>query len=99
MPPSQTPCSAYSTDSLSLPFVMPVVSSHCSLENGVRFVVFSDESRFCLGASDDRVLVRRTGERHQLNCLRPRLTEPTPGVTDWREISYDSRSTLVVTLQ
>ncbi|GBN76927.1 hypothetical protein AVEN_200071-1 [Araneus ventricosus] len=38
-----------------------------------RSVVFSDESRFCLGASDGRVLVRRRpGERLQPTCLRPR---------------------------
>lgn len=62
-----------------------------------RSVVFSDESRFCLGASDGRVLVRRRpGERLQPNCLRPRHTGPTPGVMVWGAISYDSRSTLVV---
>ncbi|GBM95972.1 hypothetical protein AVEN_7268-1 [Araneus ventricosus] len=62
-----------------------------------RSVVFSDESRFCLGASDGRVLIRRRpGERLQPNCLRPRHTGPTPGVMVWGAISYDSRSTLVV---
>ncbi|GFW50416.1 hypothetical protein TNCV_2887211 [Trichonephila clavipes] len=34
-----------------------MVSSQSSLED--REVVFSCESRFCLGASDDRILVRR----------------------------------------
>ncbi|GBN99014.1 hypothetical protein AVEN_29717-1, partial [Araneus ventricosus] len=62
-----------------------------------RSVVFSNESRFCLGASDGRMLVRRPGERLQPTCLRPRHTGPTPGVMVWRAISYDSRSTLVVT--
>ncbi|GBM29648.1 hypothetical protein AVEN_125295-1 [Araneus ventricosus] len=62
-----------------------------------RSVVFSDDSRFCLGASDGRVLIRRRpGERLQPNCLRPRHTGPTPGVMVWGAISYDSRSTLVV---
>ncbi|GFT41873.1 hypothetical protein TNCV_1667281 [Trichonephila clavipes] len=41
--------------------------------------MFSDESRFCLGASDGNVLVRRRpGERLQLN--RPKHTGPTLGV-------------------
>ncbi|GBO24776.1 hypothetical protein AVEN_88794-1 [Araneus ventricosus] len=44
-----------------------------------RSVVFSDESRFYLGASDGRVLVRRRpGECLQPTCLRPRHTGPTP---------------------
>ncbi|GBL94645.1 Transposable element Tc1 transposase [Araneus ventricosus] len=60
-------------------------------------VVFSDERRFCLGGSDDHVLVRRRpGERLQPTCLRPRHTGHTPGVMVWGAISYDSRSTLVV---
>ena len=60
-------------------------------------IVFSDESRFCLGASDGRVLVRRRlGERLQPNCLRLRRAGPTPGVMFWGAISYGSRSTLVV---
>ncbi|GBN75642.1 Transposable element Tc1 transposase [Araneus ventricosus] len=62
-----------------------------------RSVLFSDESRFCLGASDGRVMVRRRpGERLQPTCLRPRHTGPTPGVMVWEAISYGSRSTLVV---
>ncbi|GFV24402.1 allene oxide synthase-lipoxygenase protein [Trichonephila clavipes] len=45
--------------------------------------------RFCLGASDGRVLVRRRpGERLQPSCLRPRHTELIPGVIDWREIFF-----------
>ncbi|GBN00262.1 hypothetical protein AVEN_160125-1 [Araneus ventricosus] len=60
-------------------------------------IVFSDENRFCLGASDGRVLVqRRPGERLQPTCLRPRHTGPIPGVLVWGAISYDSRSSLVV---
>ncbi|GFW40459.1 uncharacterized protein TNCV_1020161 [Trichonephila clavipes] len=59
-------------------------------------VAFSDESRFCLSASDEHVLVgRRTGERLQPNCLWPRHAGPTPGVKVWEAISCDSRSTLV----
>ncbi|GBN34178.1 hypothetical protein AVEN_265569-1 [Araneus ventricosus] len=62
-----------------------------------RYVVFSDESRFCLDASDGRVLVRRRpGERLQPTCLRPRYTGPTSGGMVWGAISYDSRSTLMV---
>ncbi|GBM39405.1 hypothetical protein AVEN_97022-1 [Araneus ventricosus] len=61
-----------------------------------RSVVFSDEIRFCLGASDGRVLVRRRpGEHLQPTRLRPRHTGPAPGVMVWGAISYDSRSTLV----
>ncbi|GFW90855.1 uncharacterized protein TNCV_2418481 [Trichonephila clavipes] len=60
-------------------------------------IVFSDESRFCLGASDSHVLVRRRpGELLQLNCLRPRHTGPTTKVMVWGAISYDSRSTLMI---
>ncbi|GBN82670.1 hypothetical protein AVEN_103246-1 [Araneus ventricosus] len=62
-----------------------------------RSVAFSDERRFCLGASDGRMLVRRrTGERLQPTCLRPRHTGPLPGYMVWETISYDSRSSLVV---
>ncbi|GBO25194.1 Transposable element Tc1 transposase [Araneus ventricosus] len=62
-----------------------------------RSVVLSDESRFCLGARDGRVVVRRrSGERLQPTCLRPRHTGPTPGLMIWGAIFYDSRSTLVV---
>ncbi|GFW26186.1 transposable element Tc1 transposase [Trichonephila clavipes] len=46
-----------------------------------RYVVFSNEIRFCLGTSDGRELFRRRpGERLQPNCLRSRHTGPTPGV-------------------
>ena len=87
---------------------IPLTPSHCRLRlqwcqtrahwrTEWRSVVFSDESRFCLCASDSRVLVRRRpGERLQPNCLLPRHTGPTPGVMVWGAISYDSRSTLVV---
>ena len=62
-----------------------------------RSVVFSDESRFCLYASDGRMLVRRRpGERLEPSCLRRRHTGPTPGVMVWGAMSYDSRSSLVV---
>ncbi|GFT29186.1 transposable element Tc1 transposase [Trichonephila clavipes] len=70
----------------------PSTSSHCRLQRQRcqarahwrtegKSVVFSDESRFCLGASDDRELVRKSpGECLQTNCLWPRHTEPTPKV-------------------
>ncbi|GFU57217.1 transposable element Tc1 transposase [Trichonephila clavipes] len=62
-----------------------------------RSVVFSNESRFCLGGSDGRVLVRRRpGERLQPNCLWPRHIGPTTGAMVWVTISYDSRGTLWV---
>ncbi|GBM99604.1 hypothetical protein AVEN_99699-1 [Araneus ventricosus] len=55
------------------------------------------DHRFCLGASDGRVLVRRRpGERLQPTCLRTRHTGLIHGVMVWRAISYDSRNTLVV---
>ncbi|GBL79108.1 Transposable element Tc1 transposase [Araneus ventricosus] len=87
---------------------IPLTPNHCRLRREWcqarthwrtewRSVVFSDESRFCLGASDGRVWVRRRpGERLQPTCLRPRHTGPTLGVMVWGAISYDSRSTLVV---
>ncbi|GBN97222.1 Golgin subfamily A member 5 [Araneus ventricosus] len=62
-----------------------------------RSVVFSDESRFCLGASVFHVLVRRSRGKHlQPTCLRPRHTGLAPRVMFWGAISYHSRSTLVV---
>ena len=53
-----------------------------------RSVVFRDESRFCLYASDGRTcgLRRRPDERHLLECIRLRHTGPTSA------ISYNSRS-------
>ncbi|GBN59442.1 Transposable element Tc1 transposase, partial [Araneus ventricosus] len=87
---------------------IPLTPNHCRLRREWRrakahwrtewrSVVFSDESRFCLCASDGRVLVRRSpGERLRPTCLRPRHTGPKPGVMVWGANSYDSRSTLVV---
>ncbi|GBM30418.1 hypothetical protein AVEN_202997-1, partial [Araneus ventricosus] len=87
---------------------IPLTPNHCRsrrewcqarahLRTEWRSVVFSDESRFCLGADDGRVLVRiRSGERLQPTCLQPRHTGPTPGVMVSGAISYHSRSTLVV---
>ena len=46
-----------------------------------RSIVFSGESSFYRGASDGRVLVRRSpGKSLEPNCLRPRHTGPTPGI-------------------
>ncbi|GBM58368.1 hypothetical protein AVEN_185479-1 [Araneus ventricosus] len=87
---------------------IPLTPNHCRLQRErcqsrthwrteCRSVVFSHESRFSLGASDGRALViRSSGERLQPTCLQPRHTGPTPGVMVWGDISYDSRSTLVV---
>ncbi|GBO08348.1 hypothetical protein AVEN_229904-1 [Araneus ventricosus] len=64
---------------------IPLTPNHCRLRREWcqarahwwtewRSVVFSEESRFCLGASDGRVLVRRgTGERLQPTYMWPRL--------------------------
>ncbi|GFY04107.1 transposable element Tc1 transposase [Trichonephila clavipes] len=71
---------------------IPLTSSHCHLRRKWcqarvhwrmewNSVVFSDGSRFCLGARDIRVLVgRRPRERLPSNCPRPRHIDPTPGV-------------------
>ena len=49
-----------------------------------RSVFFSDESRFCLYASDGRRSVRCIpGERHLPECIRPRHTGPTSGFMGW----------------
>ncbi|GFU68034.1 transposable element Tcb2 transposase [Trichonephila clavipes] len=84
---------------------IPLTPRHCRLRRQrcqaranwrteLRSVVFSDESRFCLGDSDVRVLVRRRpGERLKPNCLWPRYIEPTPRFMVCGAISYDSRST------
>ncbi|GFX49940.1 uncharacterized protein TNCV_1031901 [Trichonephila clavipes] len=51
---------------------------------------------FCIGASDDSVLVRRKpGERLQPNSLHSRHTGPSPAMRIRKTISYDSRSILV----
>ncbi|GFV58732.1 uncharacterized protein TNCV_3730701 [Trichonephila clavipes] len=74
---------------------IPLSPSHCPLQRQwcqarahwrmqLRSAVFSDENRFCLGASDGHVLVRRRpGERIQPHYLRLRRTGPTPGVMVW----------------
>ncbi|GFT28133.1 uncharacterized protein TNCV_645141 [Trichonephila clavipes] len=62
-----------------------------------RFLVFSDEIRFYLGASNGRELIRRgPGERLKPTYLRQRHTGPTPGVMVWRVTFYDIRSILMV---
>ncbi|GFX95617.1 transposable element Tcb2 transposase [Trichonephila clavipes] len=71
-----------------------VTNSRAHWRTEWRFAVFSDENRFCLGASDGSVLIRRRSrECLQPNCLRPRYTEPTPGLGS--NFLYDRRSTLV----
>ncbi|GBM87708.1 hypothetical protein AVEN_57225-1 [Araneus ventricosus] len=82
---------------------IPLTPNHCRLRRDWcqarahwrtewRFVVFSDESRFCLGASDGCVLVRIRPDQP----VRPRHTGPTPAVMVSGAISYDSRSTFMV---
>ena len=56
-------------------------------------VGFSDESRFCMYANDERACVQRSpGERHLPECIRPRHTGPTSGFMLCGGISYNSRS-------
>ncbi|GFU93850.1 transposable element Tcb1 transposase [Trichonephila clavipes] len=62
-----------------------------------RRVIFSDESRFSLGADDHRRLVwRRTGQRSDPAFIVERHTAISQGVTVWGAISWDARSSLVV---
>ncbi|GFW92021.1 transposable element Tcb2 transposase [Trichonephila clavipes] len=64
---------------------------------GWQKVVFSDESRFVLGADDNRVRVwRHPGERYDSPHTFLRHTARTAGVMVWGAIAYDSRSTLIV---
>ena len=57
-------------------------------------VVFSDESKFFLFASDGRTRIRRRpGERHLPECICPLHTSPTSGFMV--PISYNSRSDLM----
>ena len=59
-------------------------------------LVLSDESRFCLYASDRHICVwRRSGKRHLLECIHPWHTGPTSGFMVWRAISYNSQPHLV----
>ncbi|GBM94684.1 hypothetical protein AVEN_274906-1 [Araneus ventricosus] len=87
---------------------IPLTPNHCRLRRQWclarahwrtewRSVVFSDESRFCLGVSDGRVLVRRRlGEHLQPTC--PRLDTLDLHLELWsgEQFQHDSRSTLVV---
>ncbi|GBL74630.1 hypothetical protein AVEN_163776-1 [Araneus ventricosus] len=78
----------------------PLTANHCRLRREwcqavthwgteLRSIVFSDESKFCLGASDGRVMVMRgQGERLQPTCLRPRHTGPTPVLMTAGALSY-----------
>ncbi|GFU59598.1 transposable element Tcb1 transposase [Trichonephila clavipes] len=60
-------------------------------------VVFSDKSRFVLGADNNRVRVwRRPGERYNSPHTVLRHTARTAGVMVWGAIAYDSRFTLIV---
>ncbi|GFW63115.1 transposable element Tc1 transposase [Trichonephila clavipes] len=96
--PSQALDRVYSTDSpnhFHLPRQLCQAKARWRVE--WRCVVFSDECRFLLGASDGHVLVkRRPGKHLEPNCLQPRCIRLTTGVIVWGEISYDSRSTVVV---
>ncbi|GFX45047.1 transposable element Tcb2 transposase [Trichonephila clavipes] len=60
-------------------------------------VVFSDESRFVLGADDNCVRVWRCpGERYNSPHTVLRHTARIASVMVWGAIAYDSRSTLIV---
>ncbi|EEZ98274.1 Transposable element Tc3 transposase-like Protein [Tribolium castaneum] len=59
-------------------------------------VVFSDESRFCLGMHDGRQRVRRVrGERRNVAFSVERPVARTVGVMIWGAIAYGSRSPLL----
>ena len=59
-------------------------------------VVFSGESRFCLGMSDGRRMVRRRcGERREIDFAVERHIYHTRAVIVWGAIGYGSRSPLV----
>lgn len=59
-------------------------------------VVFSDESRFCLGSHDGRQMVRRLrGERRNPSFSVERHVARTVGVMVWGAICYGSRSPLI----
>ncbi|GFT44833.1 transposable element Tcb1 transposase [Trichonephila clavipes] len=60
-------------------------------------VVFSDESRFVLGADDNRIRVwRRPGERYNSSHTVLRHTARTAGVMVWGPLVYDIWFTLIV---
>ncbi|GFX41568.1 transposable element Tcb2 transposase [Trichonephila clavipes] len=60
-------------------------------------VVFSDESKFNLSSDDNRVRVWRShGERLSPASASQRHTAPTAGVMVWGEITYNTRSPLVM---
>lgn len=59
-------------------------------------IVFSDESRFCLGMHDGRARVRRyRGERRNPQFFMERHVNQVVGVMVWGAIAYGSRSPLV----
>ncbi|CAH1989820.1 unnamed protein product [Acanthoscelides obtectus] len=59
-------------------------------------IVFSDESRFCLGMHDGRARVRRRrGERRNPQFFVERRVHHTVGVMVWGAIGYGSRSPLI----
>jgi hypothetical protein len=59
-------------------------------------MVFTDESRFCLGMHNGRRQVRRRrGERPDIEFAFERPVHRTVGVMVWGAIGYGSRSSLV----
>ncbi|KFM65698.1 Transposable element Tcb2 transposase, partial [Stegodyphus mimosarum] len=72
------------------------VYSHWNVTDWSR-IVFSDESRFELSPNDQRRRVwRRPGQRYDTNLTVFRQTGRQPGVMVWGNISFNSRSPLVV---
>ncbi|GFX64052.1 transposable element Tcb1 transposase [Trichonephila clavipes] len=60
-------------------------------------IVFSDESRFVLGAWDNQVQEwRRPGEWYNSSYIVLRHTSCTASVMGWGSIAFDIRSTLIV---
>ncbi|CAH2018799.1 unnamed protein product, partial [Acanthoscelides obtectus] len=62
----------------------------------MQIIVFSDESRFCLGMHDGRARVRRRrGERRNPQFFVERDVHHTVAVMVWGAIAYGSRSPLI----
>ncbi|CAH1993234.1 unnamed protein product [Acanthoscelides obtectus] len=79
-------------------WVLPLTREHGRnrLEWYRQRIVFSDESRFCLGMHDGRARVRRRrGERRNPQFFVERHVRHTVEVMVWGAIAYGSRSPLI----
>ncbi|GFX58998.1 transposable element Tcb1 transposase [Trichonephila clavipes] len=59
------------------------------------YVVFTDESRFCLQHHAGRIPVWRHRRERMLNVMHHH-TSPAPGIMVWGGIGYHSRTPLVL---